>query len=207
MRSGCTASVAPSALISILSSDTGIYRALRQTKPQKHSDRLYPRDRSALPYIEHSRALPPLLLDTTVYIDQLNGRLSSAVDTDLRSASLWHSTVTECELVTLTGLLDPSHPDTSTVLKQVIASVERRPPHRIVNPDLTAWREAGILAGLLARLQQYGKAERRRALNDALIFVSAANAGLTVLTRNVADYDLLMQLAPRGKVLFYDLAS
>ncbi len=40
-------------------------------------------------------------------------------------------------------------------------------------------------------------------LNDALIFLSAAKAGLTVLTRNVVEYDTLMQLAPQGKAVFY----
>jgi hypothetical protein len=38
-----------------------------------------------------------------------------------------------------------------------------------------------------------------------LIFLSAAKAGLTVLTRNLSDFDLLLQLAPYGKVLFYTL--
>jgi predicted nucleic acid-binding protein len=87
----------------------------------------------------------------------------------------------------------------------VLASIEQRPSHRIVNPDREVWRDAGILAGLLARVQQYGKAEQRKILNDALIFLSAAKAGLTVLTRNITDFDLRMQLAPDAKVLFYDL--
>ena len=67
------------------------------------------------------------------------------------------------------------------------------------------WREAGILAGLIARLRHYGKTEQRKALNDALIFLSSAKSGLVVLTRNLSDFDLLMQLAPWGKAVFYDL--
>jgi predicted nucleic acid-binding protein len=149
--------------------------------------------------------LPRLLLDTTVYIDQLQGKLPRDVEVCLRAASLWHSTVTECELSALAGLLDPGHPDSVRAVDQVLTSVERRPAHRIVNPDREVWREAGVIAGLLARLQQYGKAEQRRALNDALIFLSAAKAGLAVLTRNTSDYDLLMQLAPQGNVVFYDI--
>jgi hypothetical protein len=111
--------------------------------------------------------------------------------------------VTECELSALAGLLSPDHPDTPRVIDQVLASIGRRPVHRIVNPDREVWRDAGILAGLLARVQQYGKAEQRKSLNDALIFLSAVKAGLTVLTRNLSDFDLLTQLAPYGKVLFY----
>lgn len=127
------------------------------------------------------------------------------MEVSLRLTEIWHSTVTEAELTALAGLLDPAHPSTRQAVQQVLASVERRPTHRILNPDREVWREAGILAGLLARLQNYGKADQRRALNDALIFLSAAKNGCAVLTRNISDFDLLMQLAP-GKVVFYQFA-
>jgi predicted nucleic acid-binding protein len=147
---------------------------------------------------------PKLLLDTTVYIDALQGRLPDDMEVALRTGSLWHSSVTEAELAALAGLLDPAHPDTANVIAQVAASIELRPEHRIVTPDRDTWREAGILAGLLARLQRYGKTERRKALNDALIFLTAARNGCVVLTRNVADFDLLMQLDAKGQAVFYD---
>jgi predicted nucleic acid-binding protein len=144
-----------------------------------------------------------LLLDTTVYIDQLQGKLPRDVELSLRAASLWHSTVTECELAALAGMLNPTHHDSAHAIDKVLASIEQRPSHRIVIPDRETWQEAGVLAGLLARLQQYSKADQRRALNDALILLSAAKAGLSVLTRNIADYDLLTQLAPRSSAIFY----
>ncbi len=40
-------------------------------------------------------------------------------------------------------------------------------------------------------------------MNDALLFATARKHGLTVLTRNTADFDLLQQLDPVGRVLFY----
>jgi predicted nucleic acid-binding protein len=163
------------------------------------------RQRSEISFIANVNSIPKLLLDTTVYIDELQGKLPRDVELAIRSASLWHSSVTEAELSALIGLLNPDHPDTSQVIHQVLASIEHRPDHRIVTPDREVWRDAGVLAGLLARLQQYGKVEQRKALNDALIFMSAAKVGLTVLTRNISDFDLLMQLAPLGKVLFYDI--
>ena len=147
--------------------------------------------------------LPKLLLDTTVYIDQLQGKLPREVELSLRASSLWHSTVTECELSALAGLLNPTRPDSARAIDEVLASIEQRPSHRTLNPDRETWQEAGVLTGLLARMQQYGKADQRRALNDALILLSAAKAGLAVLTRNITDYDLLTQLAPRGSVVFY----
>jgi len=79
-----------------------------------------------------------------------------------------------------------------------------RAEHRILNPDRDTWREAGILSGLIARLQQYGSSERRKVLNDALIYLSAARNGCAVLTRNLLDFDLMMQLDPRGQAFFYD---
>jgi predicted nucleic acid-binding protein len=123
----------------------------------------------------------------------------------LRTGSLWHSTVTEAELAALAGLLDPWHPDTAGVIAQVAASVELRPAHRILTPDRDIWREAGILAGLMARLQGYGKSEQRKAFNDAVIFLTAVKHGCAVLTRNVSDFDLLMQVDPKGETVFYDL--
>jgi predicted nucleic acid-binding protein len=112
--------------------------------------------------------------------------------------------VTEAELAALAGLLNPKHPDTAGVIAQVSASIELRPEHRILTPDRDTWRDAGILAGLLARLQRYGKGEQRKALNDALIFLSAARNGCVVLTRNITDFGLLMQLDAKGQAVFYE---
>lgn len=188
-----------------MSSSSNIHRSLRRLKPEKHTAQLKPRGRSMLTFVDPlKRSFPKLLLDTTVYIDALQGSFPHNAEGVLRASELWHSTVTEAELAALTGLLDPKHPDTPQVVKQVVSSIEKRPDHRILNPDADVWREAGILAGLLARLQHYGKSEQRRTLNDALIFLSAAKNGCDVLTRNVVDFDLLMQLAPFGKAIFYE---
>jgi hypothetical protein len=52
-------------------------------------------------------------------------------------------------------------------------------------------------------LQGYGRDQRRRALNDALLFASARKYGCAVLTRDIADFDFLQQLDPSGMVVFY----
>lgn len=188
-----------------MSSSATFQQSLRRLKPEKHHKALVNRNRNQLrflPSLQHP--LPKLLLDTTVYIDALQGRLGADTEILLRTASLWHSAVTEAELSALAGLLDPKHPDSASTIAQVAAAIELRPAHRILTPDRETWREAGILAGLLARLQHYGKSERRQALNDALIFLTAARNGCVVLTRNLSDFDLLMQLDPRGHAVFYD---
>jgi predicted nucleic acid-binding protein len=191
-----------------LNSRSAFEQSLRRLKPGKHRKALAYRDRSQLPFLRDLRPpFPKMLLDTTVYIDALQGRLPAYAEIALRAASLWHSSVTEAELAALAGLLDPAHPGTANAVAQVGASIEMRPPHRILTPDRDTWREAGILAGLLARLQGYGKNEQRRALNDALIFLTAAKNGCVVLTRNVSDFDLLMQLDGRGQAVFYEAAG
>jgi predicted nucleic acid-binding protein len=189
----------------ILSSKSVLEQSLRRIKPEKHLSGLSLRERSVLPFLSALRLpFPKLLLDTTVYIDTVQGVQPEEIDLALRSGNLWHSTVTEAELASLSGLLDPKRADTQNVVAQLSSLIEMRPAHRILNPDREIWREAGILAGLLARLQGYGKSDRRRALNDALIFLTAAKHGCAVLTRNLSDFDLLLQLDPRGSALFYD---
>lgn len=188
-----------------MSSSFAFQRSLRRLKPEKRQKGLAYRDRSQLRFLSNLKPpLPKLLLDTSVYIDALQGRLPDYTAIALRTGSLWHSSVTEAELAALAGLLNPTHSDTANVIAQVAASIEFRPEHRILTPDRETWREAGILTGLLARLQQYGKIEQRKALNDALIFLTATKNGCVVLTRNVADFDLLMQLDAKGQAIFYD---
>ena len=188
-----------------MSSNSAFRQSLRRLKPERRTKGLEYRDRAQLRFLPSLKPpLPKLLLDTTVYIDALQGRLAHDTEIVLRAGSLWHSTVTEAELAALAGLLHPAHPDTASVISQVAASIEARPAHRILTPDRDTWREAGILAGLLARLQRYGKNEQRKALNDALIFLTASRNGCVVLTRNVSDFDLLMQLDSKGQAVFYD---
>jgi len=188
-----------------LSSSSAFQQSLRRLKPEKRHEGLDYRDRSRLRFLPSLKPpFPKLLLDTTVYIDALQGRLPNVMEIALRTASLWHSTVTEAELAALAGLLDPTRPDTASAIAQVAASIHLRPAHRILAPDRETWRESGILAGLLARLQRYGRNEQRKAFNDALILLTAARNGCVVLTRNVSDFDLLMQLDARGQAIFYD---
>ena len=177
---------------------------LRRLKPEKRRTRLKARLEAELAFIETASIRPrKLLYDTTVYIDILQNRFPQNGEPMLRAAEAWHSPVTEAELAAAVGLLDPSHPQTREITEKISNVIERRPTHRTIAPDPEIWREAGVLSGVLARLQGYGRDHRRRALNDALLFATARKHGCTVLTRNVVDFDLLAQLDPTGKVLFY----
>lgn len=177
--------------------------SLRRIKPEKRNRPLQRRPDSALEFIETSAVRSTkLLYDTTVYIDILQNRFPKDGELMLRAADAWHSPVAEAELGAACGLLDPDHSPTRKIIEQIAALIDRRPVQRTVMPDQHVWREAGILSGILARLQGYEKGERRRTLN-ALLYVSARRSGCTVLTRNVSDFDFLQQLDPAGRVLFY----
>lgn len=177
---------------------------MKRLKASRHRVQLNPRTEPELEFIGAGGRHPAkLLYDTTVYIDILQDRFPGDGDLTLRLSEAWHSPVTESELAVTCGLLDPAHAGTPGIVRQIAAIIDRRPRHRTITPDPEIWRGAGILSGLLARTQGYGKEQRQRVLNDALIFESGRKYGCTVLTRNVVDFDFLQQLVPSGRVMFY----
>ena len=177
---------------------------LRRLKPEKHRAQLRPRVESDLEFIGTTSHRPSkLLYDTTVYIDILQGRFPEQGKAMLRATEAWHSPVTEAELAATCGLLDPAHSQTLEIIEQVAAVIDRRPSYRTITADPEIWREAGVLSGTLARIQAYGPEQRRRVLNDALLFASARKYGCAVFSRNIRDFDLLQQLDPSGEVMFY----
>jgi predicted nucleic acid-binding protein len=183
-------------------------RALRRLGSDKRRQTLRSRPQAELPFLGGGFPRPSsFLYDTTVYVDILQGRFPGAAESMLRSTDAWHSAVAEGELASLCALLDPAHPNTPAVVKELSAVVSQMPSHRHISPDRAIWRHASILTGTVARLQKLPKADRRRILNDALIFSSARKHGHTVLTRNVVDFDFLQQLDPSGRVAFYRVSD
>ena len=181
---------------------------LRRLKLDKHRAQLRPRAESELEFVGTTRHRPAkLLYDTTVYIDILQGCFPQQGEAMLRATEAWHSPVTEAELAATCGLLDPGHSRTREIVEQVAAVIDRRPTYRTITPDAEIWREAGILSGMLARTQGYGREQRRRVLNDALLFETARKHGCAVLSRSVVDFDLLQQLDPSGHVMFYTIGA
>jgi hypothetical protein len=113
-----------------------------------------------------------LLYDTTVYVDILQGRFPQGGEAPLRVTQAWHSSVTAAELAVTCGLLDPTHSQTPQIIARIAKIIDRRPSQGTITPDSEIWWEAGILAGVLARVEGYGKEQRRRVLNDALLFAT-----------------------------------
>lgn len=157
-----------------------------------------------LPFIgEQAEAGQELLLDTCVYIDGLQGRSPDVVGQMLKIRLSNHSTVAVQELMHTVGVLDPAHPGTKDVVRQIGILVGGMPAHRIFTPDADTLGRAALLSGILCRLQGYQKDARLRALHDCILFLQAQKLGFSVLTANVSDFDYLLQLIPAGRALFY----
>ncbi len=64
---------------------------------------------------------------------------------------------------------------------------------RILVPSLGDWRNAGELLGLVAAKYGYERIGRGRLTNDALIAMSAARCGISVITANERDFRKLAE--------------
>lgn len=177
---------------------------LHRLKSELFTAPLSYRATDGLPFAKSSgEQVTKLLYDTTVYIDGLHRKFPETLEPWFRVCEDWHSPVTEAELAYACGRLDPRHPDTANTLGAIKEVIENRPDNRILEVDREIWQEAAVLCGILVRLQQHEKSETSRLLNDALIFFTGLRNDCTVLTRNVRDFDLMLQVVPSGRVLFY----
>ena len=144
-----------------------------------------------------------LLLDTCVYIDQMQDRSPQVLDDLVALRQVNHSTVAIQELMHTVGILNPSDPRTAAVVAEIGKHIKAMPPHRVFAPDVEVLGKGALLSGILCRLQNYMKDGKLRALQDCVLFLQAQKLGLAVLTANVSDYDILLQLIPTGRALFY----
>jgi hypothetical protein len=149
----------------------------------------------------------PLLLDATVYVDQLQGHLPADIIALIASRVILHGAPVLAELAVMLGVLDPRDQRTRTTLGPILNTLGHIPGQRIIAPNDEMWLEGAILAGILARTQGLPKPERRKFLNDALMFLIAAEAGAVLVSRNAHDFDLLLQMKSDVGVLLYERAS
>jgi predicted nucleic acid-binding protein len=184
---------------------------LRNLKSQRRTECPQARPDEQLPWASDAPPIAgPLLLDTTVYIDVLQGATPPEVDRLLQLRTCNHSAVSLAELTHAFGRLDPAHPETKTALAELRETIkEDIPLHRLQAPENDTWGAAGILAGLSFRLRKLPKNQghERKFLHDALLYLQARKLGCAVLTRNIGDFDLLNQLVPSGQILLYRQAA
>ena len=182
--------------------------ALRWLKPQRRVRPLERRRDDKLSWIADAAGIgSPVLLDSTVYIDTLQGRSPPALDALITLRTCNHSAVCLSELTHAFGRLRPMDPRTSGALKVIRRTIRDIPVHRLVAPDTDTWGAAGMLAGILFRLGSYAAGAERKCLNDALVFLQGRKLGWPILTGNIVDFDFLNQLVPDGRILLYRRAD
>jgi len=162
------------------------------------------REENELPFVSEERiGGQALLLDTCVYIDQMQGRTPEVVEALIAARQAHHSTVAIQELMHTIGVLDPEEGRSSAVVDVIRALVLSMPAHRTFVPDADVLGRSALLSGMLCRLQSYSNDRKLRALLDCVLFLQSQKLGFTVLTANIVDFDILLQLLPAGRVLFY----
>jgi len=179
---------------------------LRSLKPQKREGTLARRDDDNLPWAHDEPAIGgPLILDTSVYLDVLQGKSPAEVDRLLTYRLCHHSAACLAELTHAFGRLDPKHGSTRSALDAIQKTIADIPAHRLHAPDTAIWGQAGVLAGLMFRMSHLPKGEghERKFVNDALVFLQARQLGASVLTGNIRDFDFLTQLVPTGRIVVY----
>lgn len=176
---------------------------LRRLKPDKRTRPLARRADRELPFVGQPAAGQPLLLDTSVYIDVLQGRVPSALKGLLDVRLVNHSSIAVCELVHLFGRLDPVHPDTPVILAKIKRAIDAISPNRLAAPSVRAMAEAGIVTGMIARLNGVSRADRQPLLNDAGLVFQALETGAVLVSSNIGDMDMIGQLVTGGRILLY----
>jgi predicted nucleic acid-binding protein len=142
-----------------------------------------------------------------VYADHLKGQLPADIIALVASRVIFHGAPVLAELAITLGTLDPRDQHTRTTLEPILDTLRRIPPQRSIAPSYEIWLEGAVLAGILARTQGIAKEERRTSLSDALMFLMASETEAILVSRNVRDFDLLLQIKPDVGVPLYDRVS
>ena len=138
------------------------------------------------------------LPDTNIYINDSRGLLPDAARALLDRGLVFHASVALAELAVGIANADPDRAGWSTMREHYTRLFEAIPSHRVLTPDADIWIAAGLIAGTLARTQGFQPHQRKQCLNDALIYLTAARAGIPALTADRSDFDLIQQVAGEG---------
>jgi predicted nucleic acid-binding protein len=179
--------------------------AIRRRKPEKHVRQLGRRPDEALISAADltGTGMVALLADTNVYINNVAGRLPASVEALLTRSILFHCSVCVGEIAAGVANGDPAHKAwkaTRDVYAEILNAI---PANRLLTPDCGVWADAGVIAGTLALTQNFQPHQRKEMLNDALIRLTAAKIGLAVLTSDRDHYDLIQQLCPEARFVYY----
>lgn len=134
--------------------------------------------------------MQPVLFDSSIYITALRTGYEAALS--LRrlavDSPIWLSAVVLEELYA--GIA----PRGRHVLERFERDFEKA--RRILVPNLNDWTQTGKVLARLADKYDYEKIGQGRLTNDALIAMSAARVGITVITANPRDFMRLAEFRP-----------
>ena len=132
----------------------------------------------------------PVLLDTSIYITAL--RAGDDAVLKLRrftpGAPLWLSSVV------LEELYAGVKPRDFRIVEPLERDFDKA--ERMLVPNLSDWTLTGKLLARLAAEYGYEQIGQARLTNDALVAMSAARRGITVITANERDFGRLAQFHP-----------
>ena len=183
-----------------------LQKSLRRLKPAKNIVQLQPRPDAALQPAASLEVSTQnkFLLDTNVLIRHAAGELPPHVlDLITQAIILYQCTVCISEICVGLSHRNVAHPNWVKECSYWNAEFATYSEARILEPDDEIWVEAGLVTGSLSRLQHYSKTQMKDALNDALIYLTAAKYGVPVLTENRIDFDFIQQLVKRGKFYWF----
>lgn len=135
------------------------------------------------------------IFDTSVYINALRRRDLSVfsqvriADEEGGNESLYLSAVVLEELYV--GAVNEK-------LKKLLAKYENNfgNINRLLVPNQTDWTSGGRVLSHVGRKHGFEMIRRARMTNDCLIAMTAARHGLTVITHNAADFQIIAEFRP-----------
>jgi predicted nucleic acid-binding protein len=134
--------------------------------------------------------MQPALLDTSIYITALRGGNEALLGVRRLAAAtpMWLSAVVLEELYAGTNRRD----------RHIVERLERDfdRVRRILMPNLSDWAQTGRLLAWLGAGFGYEQIGKARLTNDALIAMSAARLGITIITANQRDFARLARFRP-----------
>jgi predicted nucleic acid-binding protein len=134
--------------------------------------------------------MQPVLLDSSVYIGVLRagGEALDALRWKFPQVRVWLSAV----------VLEELYAGASGSDRRLVEQMEREFDRvgRILVPNLRDWTRAGQVLAQLAAGYGYERIGQQRLTNDALIAMSAARQGITVVTANERDFGRLAKFRP-----------
>ena len=142
---------------------------------------------------------PVLVPHTNVYIASAAGHLPSQINRLLDRSTLFHCSVSLAQLSLRVGGPSPLSPGWGAMTEHYRKLLKLIPATRVLTPDDFTRREADRIADVLAAKHGLGVAERRVYLDDALFYLTTAQAGLSILAPNLVSLRRIHALAANGR--------